>query len=584
MSKNISKHRSQPSDAEFTCATDLETAYQNNHLGPAHRSTTSLPSLRDSSDMNKLPDDDADKVGKKENDTSSPSLSNPQPLPTTITSDKSLDYEANDPAANALSFRFLSGMMQDLAVRWPLYKSDWGRPRSVINVVNATLYAFVIQLIPALIFAEIMKDATEGNLSTAETLLSSAVAGILYAVFAGQPLTLLGITGLVAILVKTSYSLAATFDAEYFPYFFWTCFWGGVFHLIAAMTGVVSLVWKVTPFTTQIFEFFTAITFLHLALDDLLGPLLERSSLTGEERYAELSLHYATFLLGLLTMYIAWVLHFAEQWGFFTRQVRIFLTRYNTMIAVVVVTAVSYIPAFHQAGNGAHGLERVKVEFPWNWQPSADRPWLTNPLNGIGPAGIFGAMIPGLMFFLLFFIDHNVSSILAQSPSYNLEKPPAYHWDFFILGVTFLPCAMLGLPPASGLIPQAPLHTRALCTREYFTDAFGVKQERVTHCEEQRWSALGQACLMFVALGAFRVISWIPRGALFGLLLYLGMGALHGNEVWERLLLLFILPKRRPQIPVVRHVEWKVARTWTFIQTLCTLAIWAVATFVEDIG
>jgi len=96
---------------------------------------------------------------------------------------------------------------------------------------------------------------------------------------------------------------------------------------------------------------------------------------------------------------------------------------------------------------------------------------------------------------------------------------------------------MLALPPGNGLIPQAPLHARALCTREYKTDQYGVKREVVTHIEEQRWSGLAQALLMFVALACFRIISWIPNGCLFGLFLYLGMGALHGNEIWERITL-----------------------------------------------
>ncbi|GKY96282.1 hypothetical protein MPSEU_000587700 [Mayamaea pseudoterrestris] len=482
--------------------------------------------------------------------------------------------------------QLLTGVKQDLAARLPYYADDWGRPKSFVTILNASIYAFIIQLIPALIFAEIMNEATEGNLSTAETLLSSAIAGILYAILAGQPLTLLGITGLVAILVKTSYSLAATFHAEYFSFFFWTCVWAGLFHILSAMVGIVSLVWKVTPFTTQIFELFTALTFMYLSLENLVGPILEKADpdMNLQERYAELSLNYASFLLGLLTMYVSWTLHFADQWGFFTRQVRIFLSRYNTMIAIVLVTAVSYIPAFNQADNGSQGLPRVSVEFPWDWQPTADRTWVANPLQNIGAAGIFGAMIPGLMFFLLFFIDHNVSSILSQTADFNLAKPPAYNWDFLVLGITFFPCAILGLPPASGLLPQAPLHTRALCTREYYVDEFGIKRERVTHCEEQRWSALAQACLMFVALVAFRVVSWIPRGALFGLLLYLGMGALHVCEVWERILLMVTLPKRRPLIPIVKEVEWKVVQTWTIIQTVCTLIIWGVATFVTGLG
>jgi len=141
---------------------------------------------------------------------------------------------------------------------------------------------------------------------------------------------------------------------------------------------------------------------------------------------------------------------------------------------------------------------------------------------------------------------------------------------------------MLGLPPGNGLIPQAPLHCRALCTREYYVDpTSGLKKEVVTHCEEQRWSGLGQACLMFVALAAFTVLSWIPRGCLFGLFLYLGVGALDGNEIWERIVMCLIIPKRRPAIPLVQNVKWGTVQLWTFIQACCAFAIFGVAQFAE---
>ena len=489
--------------------------------------------------------------------------------------------EAEESTEKLLSF--LTGMKNDLIARQPYYNSkaagvgDWGMPDNFFTVFNATIFAFVIQLIPALIFADLMERQTDGNLATAETLLSSAIIGIIYAIFSGQPLVIMGITGPVSLLLGTSYKLAAQFDADYFPFFFWICLWAGLMHVISACVGLVSLVWKVTPFTSQIFELFIAITFIYSALRDLIVPIhLTDKDVDGQEITSDIrSAGYASFIIGLITCYMAWSLHFAETWIFFSRQMRTFLTSYNTLIAVVFATAFSYIPGLDQ--NSA--IERVNVVAPWNWEPTADRPWIVNPLEGIGLQGIFGALIPGFMFFLLFIIDHNVSSILTQSPKFNLKKPPAYHWDFFVLGITFFPCAILGLPPGNGLIPQAPLHCRALCTRKNETDQYGVVREVVTHCEEQRWSALGQALLMFAALSAFAVISWIPVGCLFGLLLYLGMSALHGNEIWERLLLCGVYEHKRPQIPIVRYVKWRTVQAWTLVQFACAVAIWAVGQY-----
>jgi boron transporter len=409
-----------------------------------------------------------------------------------------------------------------------------------------------------------MASTTGGNLATAEVLLSTAIMGVLYAILSGQPLVIMGVTGPVAILLGTSYNLAEQFNADYFPFFAWTCIWAGLMHIVSAMLGLVALVWTVTPFTSQIFELFIAITFIYSSVQELIHPIFWGHRLDRAEDYAQL-------LIGFVTFYIAWTLHFAESWKYFSKQIRIILASYNTLLAVIIGTALSYVPTIDHPGN--EKLLRVRVVAPWDWQPTADRNWFIDPFSGVEAKAIFAAMIPGLMFFLLFIIDHNVSSILTQSPKLKLKKPCAYHWDFFILGITFFPCALLGLPPGNGLIPQAPLHARALCRREYSIDKDGVPCEVVVHVEEQRWSGLGQALLMFVALASFRVISWIPRGCLFGLFLYLGCGALYGNAVFERFLLCFVAADKRPTKHLFRLVDWKHVQLWTLIQAICALII-----------
>ena len=166
-----------------------------------------------------------------------------------------------------------------------------------------------------MIFAELMARETEDNLATAEVLLSSAIMGVIYAVLAGQPLVILGVTGPVAILLGTSYKLAESFDADYFPFFFWICIWAGLMHCVSAMVGLVNLVWKVTPFTSQIFELFIGISFIYLSLRDLIEPLD-----MGEGLTADRAAQYSSLVLGVMTCYIAWTLHFLESRSLFPRQ------------------------------------------------------------------------------------------------------------------------------------------------------------------------------------------------------------------------------------------------------------------------
>jgi hypothetical protein len=480
----------------------------------------------------------------------------------------------------APTFQFLTGMREDLAARIPFYLDDWKRPRSILKVVNATWFVFVVQLIPALIFAELLDKQTEGRLAVAEVILSAGLISVIYALMAGQALVLLGITGPVAILLGKSYRLAEDYDADYFVFFWWLCMWAALLHMLSAMFGVVNFVWHISPFSSQIFEFFIASSFIFQSIRDLVKDVHFQ-----EEESEERSAAYASVVIGAITFYICWTLHFAETWNHFTRQFRTFLTSYNMLIALVIGTALSYLPGVAQDSNGRQGIQRVEIRrVPWDWFPTTEpgiepRPWITNPLDGIDAKGIFGALFPAFMLYLLFFIDHNISSIMTQAPKYNLKKPPSYHWDFFVLGLTIIPCGIMGIPPGSGLIPEAPLHSRSLCTRTYRT-INGVRREIFSDCEEQRWSAMGQALLMFASLSVIVLISWIPTSCLFGIFLYLGVSAMHGNEIWERINLMFVLPKRRPPIAVVAKTSsWRVVQYYTAIQIGLASVTFGIAQF-----
>ena len=60
-------------------------------------------------------------------------------------------------------------------------------------------------------------------------------------------------------------------------------------------------------------------------------------------------------------------------------------------------------------------------------------------MGNVGGAYIAGALVPAAIITVLFYFDHNVSSQMAQQEDFNLRKPPAYHWDFALLGIMVRP-------------------------------------------------------------------------------------------------------------------------------------------------
>jgi hypothetical protein len=90
--------------------------------------------------------------------------------------------------------------------------------------------------------------------------------------------------------------------------------------------------------------------------------------------------------------------------------------------------------------------------------------------------------------------------LIAQGSEFPLRKPPGFHWDFFLLGITTFIAGLLGIPAPNGLIPQAPMHTAALVVmgrdkrdEETVVEGDGVRQigEKV----EQRVSNLVQGSI-----------------------------------------------------------------------------------------
>jgi len=62
---------------------------------------------------------------------------------------------------------------------------------------------------------------------------------------------------------------------------------------------------------------------------------------------------------------------------------------------------------------------------------------------------------------------------------------------------------------------------------------------------EQRVTNLLQSILVGVCLFAMPAIKMIPTSVLWGYFAYMAVDSLPGNQFWERILLLFITPRRR---------------------------------------
>ena len=272
----------------------------------------------------------------------------------------------------------------------------------------------------------------------------------------------------------------------------------------------------VTTFSTEIFSLLNSIIYFHKAVQEL--------------QRAHEALSFAAFLYAIIgaigTMAVAIFLSTAESWKpLFHRYVRMGLREYAAAIGIIIFIGMPHV------GELA-GLDRQNLQVSSHaFRPSdPDRSVFFVKFWYLPVTWIFAAILPGFIITILFFFDHEISSIICTIDRYGTRKPAGFAWDIVLLGTTTALCGILGIPPANGLLPQAPLHSESLLHTEKEDVHVTISGEEKTGvCEvqrvyEQRWSAFlhAGAILVFVSPPLQLVLGLTPTSVLAGLFMFMG--------------------------------------------------------------
>jgi len=198
---------------------------------------------------------------------------------------------------------------------------------------------------------------------------------------------------------------------------------------------------------------------------------------------------------------------------------------------------------------------------------------------------IFLSIIPGFIITVLFYFDHEISSIICTLDRYGTKKPGGFAWDIVLLGTTTAICGILGIPPANGLLPQAPLHSESLMhtvrsetlVENLETGEREVKVEEREEVYEQRWSAFLQAgfILMFISPPLQHVLGLTPTSVLAGLFLFMGEQSLAVNPILFRFFHMLTPQSELPPLPKGIGNWWGV-HGFTVVQIVVTGVIFGI--------
>lgn len=118
-------------------------------------------------------------------------------------------------------------------------------------------------VLPAIAYTLDMYRRTGQFFGINESLFSSAMAAMIFSIFAAQPLTIVGITGLISLFNYTIFDIVTRYEpAIYANFMCWTAIWGAIFHCIVAACNLCDYMRYVTDFSSESFGMYVGIIYL----------------------------------------------------------------------------------------------------------------------------------------------------------------------------------------------------------------------------------------------------------------------------------------------------------------------------------
>lgn len=460
--------------------------------------------------------------------------------------------------------KFAGGLFADIRRRYKpsVYISDWcdgvREGRSLMKYLSTTVWLYFAIIMPTIAFGALDDDNTDGNIGVIETLVSQAFAGIAFAVFAGQPLTIVMTTAPLTVFIDVLFRWCKSLEIPFLQFYAWTGIWTAVILIILVVTDACYIMKYCGHFTEEIFATLIAALFV----SEYVKPLIH----VRQDEPTDVFL--LSLLLATGTFWIATTLLNFRRSFLLKPVIRDLLSDFGVPIAIVAMTAA------RRAFMGIE-VESLKVPEEVGLTTTNGRKWIVPLFTDIKVQHIFLALVSGLLLAMLFFLDQNISSMLVNKAENKLRKGPGYYLDLVVVSAIIVIQSILALPWTHAALPHSPLHARQLADVEEYEE-HGRRYERVIKSRETRLTGLFTHVLIGVSILAKDVLGLIPLAVLYGFFLFLGISTLDGIAFWDRILLIFTQPEKYPPNHYVRRVRIKRIHLYTSIQTLLLVLLWFV--------
>lgn len=510
--------------------------------------------------------------------------------------------------------RLFGGLINDIKRRYPFYLSDFTDGMNS-SCLAAAIFMYFAALCTAITFGGLMSDKTQNMIGISETLISCSWTGVVMALFATQPLVIIGTTGPLLLFDESLYNFCLANDLEFLTVRVYVGVWMAIIAAIVACVEGSVLVRLFTRFTEEIFTGLISIlyiveTFIKLYNYFVRNPLLYEYSFgpdtnntiyplyvvemrvtnslneTGESLHLENAreLIPSRDIAGLLinqpntalmctilclgTFLGAYYLRIFRNSHYLGRSARRAFGDFGVPISIIIFVLIDYLTM----------VKTEKLLVPEGLTPTMpNRNWFVSPTGFVKPIPvwmIFACVVPALLVYILVFMETQISELIIDKKERKLRKGNGYHMDIVVVCLMNMGCGLMGAPWCCAASVRSLTHVSAVTVMSR-THAPGEKPH-IVEVKEQRVSALLVAILVGVSVLMAPLLRRVPMSVLLGVFLYMGISSMNGVQLFDRVKLFFMPVKHHGTANYVRRVQTYKMHVFTLIQILCLAVLWIV--------
>merc|ERR1719412_432786 len=166
------------------------------------------------------------------------------------------------------SGRLFGGLINDIKRKAPHYLSDY-KDAIHMQTLASFIFIYFACLTPIVTFGGLLGDATDNNIAAMESLVSGLICGVLFGLFAGQPLNILGSTGPILVFETIVFDFCKSQEWAYLSFRLWIGVWIAFLLIVLVAVDGSAFVCYITRFTEENFATLIAVIFIIKAIEKL---------------------------------------------------------------------------------------------------------------------------------------------------------------------------------------------------------------------------------------------------------------------------------------------------------------------------